>query len=242
LTLSAESSNTALVPVSNIVFGGAGTDRTVTITPTGTLEDESVTITITVDDGTDTASDTFTLTAESFRVYLPLVLSNYVIAPDLVVESLTATANDVQVVIKNQGTGPAIADFWVDAYIDPDPVPTAVNQIWPYLADEGLTWEVIADMHPGDVITLTVADAAPEWSDVSWPLPVGTPIYAQVDCWNEATTYGAVLENHEIRGEAYNNISAEALSTAAFGGADVGAPPVIGEARSGSPGSLPRRW
>jgi uncharacterized repeat protein (TIGR01451 family) len=243
LTLSAGSSNTALVPVSNIVFGGAGTDRTVTITPKGTLVDETVTITITVDDGTDTASESFALTAESFRVHLPSALNNCVTAPDLVVESLAATANNVQVVIKNQGNGPAIDDFWVDVYIDPDPAPTAVNQMWPDLAAEGLTWEILADMQPGDVLTLTVGDAhyAPEWSEISWPLPVGTPIYAQVDCWNGATTYGAVLEDHEIKGEAYNNISDEVLSTATFGAADAGAPSVTNEARSAPHGRAPRR-
>ncbi len=73
LTLSGRSSDTALVSVGNIVFGGSGPSRTVTVTPaagrTGTT-----TITITVDDGTDTASDTFALTVEPFRLYLPLVV------------------------------------------------------------------------------------------------------------------------------------------------------------------------
>ena len=62
LTLSGSSSNTALVPNANIVFGGSGASRTVTITPapnqTGTA-----TITLTVTDGNaGTASDTFVLT------------------------------------------------------------------------------------------------------------------------------------------------------------------------------------
>ena len=132
----------------------------------------------------------------------------------------------------------------MDVYIDPDPAPTAVNQMWPDLAAEGLTWEILADMQPGDVLTLTVGDShyAPEWSDISWPLPVGTPIYAQVDCWNGATTYGAVLEDHEIKGEAYNNISDEVLSTATFGAADAGAPPAANKARSAPYGRAPRRW
>ncbi len=61
LTLSATSSNTTLVPVANIVFGGSGASRTVTVTPaigqTGT-----VTITVTVSNGSSTTSMTFTLT------------------------------------------------------------------------------------------------------------------------------------------------------------------------------------
>ena len=61
LTLTAGSSNTALVPNANIAFGGSGADRTVTVTPasgqTGTAA-----ITVTVSDGTLTASDTFVVT------------------------------------------------------------------------------------------------------------------------------------------------------------------------------------
>jgi len=42
----------------------------------------------------------------------------------------------------------------------------------------------------------------------------GTPVYAQADSTDHATTYGAVLEAHEIGGGPYNNI-AGAASTAA---------------------------
>ena len=61
LQLSAASSNPALVPASNIVFGGSGSNRTVTVTPvpgqTGTAS-----ITTTVTDGPSSSSDTFVLT------------------------------------------------------------------------------------------------------------------------------------------------------------------------------------
>src|SRR5206468_383891 len=61
LTLVQDSSNPVLVPIANIVFGGSGANRTVTVTPaagqTGTA-----TITVTVNDGSATASDTFLLT------------------------------------------------------------------------------------------------------------------------------------------------------------------------------------
>jgi len=61
LTLSGGSSNTAIVPVENIVFGGSGANRTVTVTP---LLDQTgdVDITVTVSDGDLTANDSFTLT------------------------------------------------------------------------------------------------------------------------------------------------------------------------------------
>ena len=64
LTVSATSSNTTLVPVANIVFGGSGANRTVTVTPVadgfGTA-----TITIKVSDGSLNASDTFVLSVNS---------------------------------------------------------------------------------------------------------------------------------------------------------------------------------
>jgi len=67
LTLSASSSSTTLVPTANIVFGGSGANRTVTVTPasgpTGTA-----TITVTVSDGTNTASSAFVLTVSTAPV------------------------------------------------------------------------------------------------------------------------------------------------------------------------------
>ena len=61
LTLSKASSNTTLVPTANIVFGGSGASRTVTVTPAAG-QSGTATITVTVSDGTLTASDTFVLT------------------------------------------------------------------------------------------------------------------------------------------------------------------------------------
>ncbi len=64
LTLSAASSNPILAPTSNIVFGGSGAQRTVTITPT-VNEYSTTTITLTVSDGSLTTSDSFVLTVNS---------------------------------------------------------------------------------------------------------------------------------------------------------------------------------
>lgn len=61
LTLTRESSNLALVPLANIVFGGAGGSRTVTVTPVAGQTGQS-TIRIRVSDGDLTASKTFVLT------------------------------------------------------------------------------------------------------------------------------------------------------------------------------------
>ena len=151
--------------------------------------------------------------------YLPLVVNNYAVAPDLVVQSITATSTNVQVVIENQGNAPVTDEFWVEVYIDPNPAPTAVNQLWYDLGDEGMFWGVTSaalPLAPGGTITLTIGDAYywPSLSRFDAPLAPGTPVYAQVDAWNEATTYGAILESHEITGDTYNNIGST-VSTAA---------------------------
>lgn len=61
LTLSRASSNLDLVPVENIVFGGTGASRTVTVTPLPNASG-AATITLTVNDGTDQASSAFLVT------------------------------------------------------------------------------------------------------------------------------------------------------------------------------------
>jgi uncharacterized repeat protein (TIGR01451 family) len=149
------------------------------------------------------------------RVYLPVVFNDYVPAPDLVIEQIIATEDSIQVVIKNEGNVSVEESFWIDVYIDPNPVPTQVNQTWPYVASQGLVWGVTANLEPEETVILTVGGAyyKPQYSDISWPLAVGTVVYAQVDSYNIGTTYGRVLENHEIKGEAYNNISYVTVQT-----------------------------
>jgi hypothetical protein len=66
LTMTATSSNPALVPVNQIVFGGTGASRTATVTPLPDANGTS-TITLTVSDGTLTASTTFTLTVREIN-------------------------------------------------------------------------------------------------------------------------------------------------------------------------------
>jgi hypothetical protein len=61
LTLSGASSDTAVIPVSGIVFGGSGTNRTVSLTPAADASG-TVTVTVGVNDGSDTVSTTFTVT------------------------------------------------------------------------------------------------------------------------------------------------------------------------------------
>jgi hypothetical protein len=64
LTISGSSSNISLIPNSNIVFGGSGANRMVTVTPVAN-QYGSATITITVSDGTSSTSDTFVLSVNA---------------------------------------------------------------------------------------------------------------------------------------------------------------------------------
>ncbi len=62
LVVTATSSDAALIPNGNIVLGGTGANRTVTITPALNQNGGPVTITLTVDDGTATTQTAFDVT------------------------------------------------------------------------------------------------------------------------------------------------------------------------------------
>jgi hypothetical protein len=61
LTVTAVSSNPVLLPLSNVVFGGSGASRTLTVTPAANQTGSS-TVTVTVSDGSLTSSTSFVLT------------------------------------------------------------------------------------------------------------------------------------------------------------------------------------
>jgi len=157
-----------------------------------------------------------------YQAYLPIA-ANPVQAPDLVVDRIIAAGSEIQIVIKNLGPTPVTDEFWVDAYINPNPPPTQVNQTWNQVGQQGVVWGLTSDDLPlaaGSEITLTVSPAGgddywPSFSVITWPLPAGTAIYAQVDSANTTTNYGGVLETHEITGGPYNNITGPIYSTAA---------------------------
>ena len=64
LQLTAQSSNTSLVPQSGLVMGGSGANRTVTVTPAANQSGQA-TITLQVSDGTLVATDTFIVTVQA---------------------------------------------------------------------------------------------------------------------------------------------------------------------------------
>ncbi len=189
---------------------------TVTYTPNAN-ETGSDSFTYSISDGNG-GSDTATVTIQlgMFEIFLPLVLNNFVSAPDLVVTNVSASSTLVEVTIENQGTMATSSGFWVDFYINPDPVPTHENEVWSDVADEGIVWGVNVSIAAGESLTLrySTAPGAPNLyysavnSSFSGLLAVGTPVYAQVDSAHLNTSYGGVLENHEILGTTYNNVSA----------------------------------
>ncbi len=64
LILTASSSDTTLIPNANLVLGGSGANRTITVTPAAN-QTGMATITVTVDDGALTISDTFVVTVNA---------------------------------------------------------------------------------------------------------------------------------------------------------------------------------
>jgi gliding motility-associated-like protein len=94
LNLSGSSSVTTLVPNGNIVFGGSGSDRTVTITPAAS-QNGATEITITVSDGVATASTTFTLTVSSVNDGPTITsISNQTTTEDVATPALPFTLSD----------------------------------------------------------------------------------------------------------------------------------------------------
>ncbi len=133
--------------------------------------------------------------------------------PNLVIEQIIATNNRVLVTVKNVGDYPVQHPFWVDLYVNPDMVPTAVNQLWGNddtygVGGEGYAWAIVPQMLPlaaGESMLLEVNDATLN-TGINWPLRDGSVVYAQVDSWDPNTTYGGVLEIHELLGWPYDNI------------------------------------
>jgi hypothetical protein len=137
--------------------------------------------------------------------------------PDLTVERIALSGDTVEIQIVNRGSGPASAPFWVDLYIDPATVPTRVNQTWSVVGTQGLVWGITAEalpLEPGARLTLRPGDRfySPGHSRQLAPLTASTRLYAQVDSYNQSTSFGAVLERDEIDGGPYNNIAGGAAA------------------------------
>ena len=152
--------------------------------------------------------------APPIKIYLPLVLKNFTFGPNLVIQDVIFTADNVQVVIANQGHTPVTEAFYVDLYIDlidsNDP-PTSVNQIWDQHSYEGLVWGItdVSALMAGGVLVVDMNHPS-YLSDFSlmydnFERDDAYVVYVQVDSFGEAGV-GAVVETHERNGGAYDNI------------------------------------
>ncbi len=156
---------------------------------------------------------------DRYETYLPFIVSPPTF-PDLVVQSVTVSSDNVTVVIQNVGANTVSDDFWVDAYIglyDAGRPPTAVNDIWQNVSPHGVVWGVDAATNPiapGETRTLTLNDSyfSAEHSSFPGTILTGTAVYVQVDSANSGQAAGAVLEDHEQNGTAYNNIYGPVLA------------------------------
>ena len=195
----------------------------VTYTPNAN-ESGSDSFTYTIEDGNGgSATGTVTVQLGLYEVFMPAIVNNFTNAPDLVVTNINASSDLVEVVIENQGTAATANGFWVDFYIAPNPVPTHEDELWQDVSAEGLVWGVNVAIPAGDSLTLrySTEGGAPNLfysaanSNYGGNLPVGTTVYAQVDSAHLNTSYGGVLEIHEILGGSYNNVSSQFTATAA---------------------------
>jgi hypothetical protein len=99
LTVSGGTSDATLVPASNIVIGGTGANRTVTVTPAAN-QSGTATITVTVSDGQATASTSFLLTVTAVND-LPTIstLANQATGIGVAVGPLAVTVGDVETAV-----------------------------------------------------------------------------------------------------------------------------------------------
>ncbi len=129
--------------------------------------------------------------------------------------SLTASSNDVIVVIQNQGNSPVVDAFWVDAYVNPSPAPPVLYQFgdlwWGLNADNGGV-----PMAPGQAITLTL-DGPFLAGGNPFPIAVGSPIYAQVDSFGTYYSYDEIYESNENNNVKGPELSVAGLASPPFG-------------------------
>jgi len=160
--------------------------------------------------GNETTSGPFAVRVDPpTQIYMPMIFSNFVPGPDLTVEYILVTENNVEITLMNIGNMPVTEAFWVDLYIDPDPEPTGVNQRWEQLSNHGLVWGVtdVSALVPGGSLTLDMNHPSfmPNYSNIPANFTPEMRIYVQVDSFADGT-YGGVLELDEINEGIYNNI------------------------------------
>lgn len=114
LALTGSSSNTTLVPNANIVFGGSGASRTVTVTPAaGQTGTSTITLTVT-DGGSLTATDTFVLTVSDTTK--PTVASVVRLTPSTQPLTPATTSVTFRVTYSEAVSGVVAANFQIENF------------------------------------------------------------------------------------------------------------------------------
>lgn len=152
LTVTASSSNPALIPTGNIVLGGSGPNRMATLTPISNQFGTAI-ITVTVNDGTAFTNDTFVLTVNPVNDPPTLAPnSNLTINEDAGLQTInlsgigTGAANEVQAVTVTANSS--------NTGLVPNPI---VNYTSPN-ATGTLTFTPVANATGVAIITVTVND------------------------------------------------------------------------------------
>ena len=150
LALAAGSSNLTLVPIANIVFGGSGANRTVTVTPAADQTGVAI-ITITVGDGTTAVPTSFQVTVDGFNDPPTIsAIANQSTSEDVPTAAIPFTVGDPET--------PA-ADLTVTASSDNVGIIPNANII---IAGSGANRTVQVTPEPNQsgaaIITLTVSD------------------------------------------------------------------------------------
>lgn len=171
LTLIGSSSNTALVPNENIVFGGAGASRTVVVTPSAGKIGVAV-ITIAVSDGSYTTTTTFTLSVNNGVVTPGNVAPTISAIADQVI-SLNATTSALGFTIADGNDGVASLTLSL-ASSNTNLVPTANVVISGTGAARNVTVTPVANTSGVSAISITVSDGILT-STTTFNVTVNTP-------------------------------------------------------------------
>ncbi len=199
LTVSSASSNPSLVPLANVILGGSGANRTVTITPAANQSGSS-TITLTVSDGSLTASETFVLTVTPVNDPPTIAdVADESTDEDAVTSAIAFTIGDLET---------ATADLTVSsASSNPSLVPLANVILGGSGANRTVTITPAANQSGSSTITLTVSDGSLTASDTfvltvtpvnDPPLAIAQPVSLAEDGTVEITLTGSDLDGNSL--------------------------------------------
>ena len=156
LTVTAATSDPTLLPLGNIVFGGSGSNRTVSVTPAAG-QSGTVVVTLTVTDGAGgTASDTFTVTVPAPQP--PNILPTISNVPDTTVP-FNGSGSPFTFLVNDAET-PAAALVVTATTSNPTLLPLSGIVLGGTGATRTVTIIPAAGQFGSAVVTLTVTDAA----------------------------------------------------------------------------------